>query len=157
MIQLVVAGQVYNFPSPNDPPNWGEEVTDWAQAVTDALTAVFGPNDIAQTISPINNTGTLANVIGLFFDPTQVRSAIVEYSIYRASTGGGATELAETGVLYLTYFSVANRWDIANSYGGNANITFTMTPGGQLQYTATPITGTVVSSTIHFSAKAFAQ
>ena len=158
MIQLTVAGQVYNYPSENDSPNWGEEATAWAQGVTDALTAVFGPYDIPETIATIaNNQTSPTNVIGLSFDTTKVRGAIVTYTVYRVSTGSGAMETGETGTMYLTYLNNTNTWNMAVVGGSFANVQFSITVNGQVQYTSSNFTGSSYSGVMHFKAESLQQ
>lgn len=158
MIQLIVAGQTYNYPQQNDSPPWGSEATDWAIAVTDALTSVIGPYDIAETIATIaNNQVAPASVIGLAFNPVTVRGAVVDYTIYRVTTSSGATEQGETGTMYITYLNNANTWNIAVAGGGTAGVSFTMNPAGQVLYTSSNFTGSNYIGTIHFKASAFAQ
>lgn len=158
MIQLTVAGQVYNYPSENDSPNWGEEATAWAQGVTDALGAVFGPFDIPETIATIaNNQVVPANVIGLSFDTTKVRGSIVTYTVYRVSTGSGAMEAGETGTMYLTYLNNTNVWNISVVGGSFGQVQFSITVNGQIQYTSSNFTGTGYSGVMHFKASSLAQ
>jgi len=160
-VQLNVAGQEFLYPIPGDSPDWSEGATDWAEAVTTTLSEVIGPGDILQTPATINNTGVLTNVSGLFFDPTVVRGAIVEYSVYRVTTGAGATELVEAGTMYLTYKSTAAVWDLVVVGSSGANITFSIISGGansgQVQYVATPITGSSYVGTMKFRARSLTQ
>lgn len=153
-IQLVVNGVTYNYPVNRESPSWGEDASAWAQAVTSALGNVAGANDILQTSATIaNNISSPTNITGFSFDPLAVRGAICEYSVYRVTTGGGATELVETGTIYLSYKSTASTWDIVVVGGAGAGVTFSITNGGQVQYTSTNISGSSYSGTIKFRAR----
>lgn len=155
MIQLIVNGKTYDYPENRDSPGWGEEATAWATAVTNVLSNVVGNGDILQTAASIaNNQVAAANVSGLIFDPTVVRGAIVEYSIYRVTTSAGATEAVEVGTMYLGFKSTANTWDISVVGGSGAGVTFSITAGGQVQYTSTNFTGSTYSGTMKFRARA---
>lgn len=157
-VQLTINGITYNYPANNDSPPWGEEATDWATAVTDTLQNIQGTGDILQTVFPIaNNVASVTNVIGLFFDPTTVRGAIIEYSVYRVTTSTGATELTEVGTLYIGYKNTANTWFISNVGGGFAGVTFSVTSGGQVQYVSTNMTGSTYSGIMHYRARALTQ
>jgi hypothetical protein len=101
-----------------------------------------------------NNQSTPANVTGCLFDGSQVRGARISYCVYRNTTGGGATELSERGDIFITYKTVAGTWEIAIAGAvGNAGVTFSITNGGQVQYTSTNITGTNNVQKITFKAE----
>lgn len=155
MIQLIVNGQTYEYPTNRQEPGWGEDATAWAQAVTNSLLSVVGDGDILQTAANItNNQVSSTNINGLIFDPTIVRGAVVEYSVYRVTTGTGATEQGETGTMYLTFLSTANSWDMAVLGSDSAGIFFSITNAGQVQYTTTNFTGSAYSGVIKFRARA---
>jgi hypothetical protein len=157
-VQLIVNQQVYEYPENRDGPPWGESATAWAQAVTDVLQSLAGTGDILQTPANINNNQVVAaNVQGLSFDPTQVRAAVVEYSVYRNTTGAGAMELVESGTMYPSYKSVAGTWDMPIVGGQEGGIQFTITSGGQIQYTTSSMTGSNYTGTVRFRARAFLQ
>ena len=98
-----------------------------------------------------NNQSSAANVTGLLLDGTVQRSAFIFYSIYRNTTGGGATELSECGVLLATFKTVASSWEfVPLGSVGDAGVTLTITSGGQVQYTSSNITGTAATSKMSF-------
>jgi hypothetical protein len=158
---FTIQGQSYDYPESEESPQWGEQATSWAQAVTDALSTNSGPNDIPESLSVINNNQVaVANVDGLAFDSSRVRGAIVYYTVYRLTTGVGAQEAVETGIMFLGYKSVANTWDLVVIGSGGAGITFSMSAitSGQVQYVTTnyvPNTGYV--GKCKFRALALAQ
>lgn len=149
---LTIAGTTYNYPSVGDPPNWGEEATDWAEAVTNTLTSVIGPGDILQsTFLPANNQVAPANVTGLLFDTSVVRAAIIEYSIYRTTN---SNEIVECGSMYLAYKSTAATFELARTYAGDGGMTFTVNGSGQLQYTSSNLAGSSYSGKMKYRARA---
>jgi len=168
---LIVNGQNYLFPEESDSPPWGALVTDWATAVTGVLDEVVGVGDIVETSAAINNNVTTpTNVTALTFNSTSVRGAIVDYSIYRVTTGGSAQESVEIGTMYLSYrpgATAGTKWGIvivgggSSSIAGNtlAGVTFSMKTddSGQLQYVSTSMTGLNYSGIIKFRARALTQ
>jgi len=154
-IPLVVNNSTFEYPVDNDSPGWGEEATGWAVAVTDVLGTLVGTGDILETVANIANNQTVpADVVGLSFDPTTVRGSITQYSVYRVTS---TNEVVEVGQMYLSYKSVAQTWDLAIVNGQNANIVFTITPAGQIQYTTDNMPGTGYSGQMKFVAKALSQ
>lgn len=107
------------------------------------------------TFSIANNTGP-SNVTGLVFSGASVRSAFIDYYIYRNTTGGGATERSEAGTLVCTYKTVAASWEIAQQQVGDAGVALTITSSGQIQYTSDNQTGTPATSKMVFRARTFA-
>ena len=154
MINLVISGVTYPFPQDRDSPGWGADVTDWAIAVTAALTSVANPGDIPQTPGSIVNTGVLTSVGSLSFDTSTVRGAVIDYTIDRSTS---TTELSETGTMWVTYNSRLNTWELARVSVGNAGVVFTITPAGQVQYTGTVMSGTGYVGAIAYQAKALDQ
>lgn len=155
-IQLTINGETYQFPSNGDSPSWGESITDWAQAITNAVNSAVGNGDIIQTVVTINNNQTSStNVGGLVFDTSTVRGAIVDYSIYRTTS---SVELVEVGTMYLSYKSVANTWELCQvGMSTTAGVTFTVSPSGQVLYTSDNQSGTSYTGTMSFRARALLQ
>lgn len=101
-----------------------------------------------------NNQVAAANVTGLSFAGASVRSFVVDYEIYRNTTGGGATELAEAGMLVGVFSTVASTWEMIQApVVGDAGVELSITAGGQVQYTSSNITGTPASSYMKFKAR----
>lgn len=155
---LTVNNVPYQYPGPDaDSPGWGEEATGWAEEVTDVLNNLIGPGDILETSFTIPSIqATFIDIAGLAFDTNSVRSASVEYSIYRRSdseTYGNA----ESGKLELVYDTDApsgSKWLINQYISGDAGVYFDITDNGQLQYKADEITGTNYSGVLKFKATA---
>lgn len=152
---VVINGQDFNIPTQGQNPPWGEDLSALLIAMVASLNGLQGPNDILLTPFTIsNNTSSSANVTGALFDTTKVRAAIIDYSIYRSTS---TTELSEVGTIYLTYKSTAGTWDMSQTYGGDSGVTFSITAGGQLQFTSTNLSGTGYVGKMKFSARTFDQ
>jgi len=160
-ITLTVNNQPFEYPIAGDSPGWGQPASDWAVAVTSVLTELFGPNDIIQTTFNIaNNVSSVTDITGLFFNTGQVRSAVIEYSIYRMSTATPSGK-SEAGIMIIVYDNMAgsgSKWSLTiGPVNGNSGVTFTITYAGQIQYVSTDIGSIGYNSTMKFSAKVLAQ
>lgn len=156
-IPLVVNNKTFAYPSTGQDPGWGEDATRWAREVTRVLASLNGTNDILQTSFTIaNNTSSATDINGLLFNTSQVRAATINYSLYRNTTGGGATELAESGVIQIVYKTVAATWELAQQSVGNAGVIFSITSGGQFQYTSSNMTGSSYTGKMVFTASTLA-
>lgn len=132
-------------------PDWFNSLRSAGIAVENFLGAAF-MGETSFTIA--NNQSSPSDVTALVFDGSEVRSFEVDYQIYRNTTGGGATELAERGKLLAVYSSVAASWEMTQApVVGSAGVTFTITTAGQIQYTSTNITGTPDTSAMKFQAR----
>lgn len=138
-----------------------------ASAVTAAGLAAAVANFQGQQYIPettftlVNNQVAAANVTGLLFSGALVRSAEIDVTFYRNTTGGGATELSARGKLLATFKTVAASWDLSyvgvdgdidSGTGTPAGILLSITSAGQVQYTSTNITGTAATSKMSFRA-----
>jgi hypothetical protein len=134
--------------------NWGDDTTEWIVTISDAMSGLVGPGDIAlkTNINLVNNQAVAANVFGMKFENTVTRSAVLECSIYRVTS---LEELSEITTLYVTYYSNSNTWAISNAGAGTSGINFTITPAGQVQYTSTNMSGTGYSGKLAFRARSY--
>jgi hypothetical protein len=160
-VSLTVNNSVFQYPTPGDEPGWGASATSWAVEVTEVLSSLLGPNDILETAFNINNNVVSpTNITGLIFNTASVRGATIEYSIYRISTLNPSGN-AESGIITLIYDDSAapgSRWQMAiGGITGNAGVIFSITDGGQVQYTSTDIDAVGYTGIIKFSAKAKQQ
>lgn len=155
-IPLTVNGTTYNYPEPGESKGWGEDATAFAEGVTELLSDLKGPNDIVQTtFSLANNQTSPADITGLAFDITQVRSSVINYSIYRVTD---SNELAESGQIFIVYKNNAATWSLARQFfNDDSGITFSITNTGQVQYTSTNVAGTNYSGIINFRASCLNQ
>lgn len=154
-ITVIINGTSYQIPEQGADPPYGDDLTDYLVALGNVAQNITGTGDIlTTTFNILNNQSSAANVTGASFDTSTVRSAIMQYSLYRSTN---SAELSEVGHIYLTYKSTAGTWDIAQSYGGSSGVTFSITNGGQLQYTSTNMAGTGYTGKMKFKATAFTQ
>lgn len=154
---LIVNNVPYDYPTAGDEPGWGGEATGWAEEVTNVLNNLLGPDDILETSFNIaNDQSTVADVTGLAFNAGSVRSAIVEYAVYRISDSAPSGN-AETGEIHIVYDNSAG-WSIGvGSVVGNSGINFSITSAGQVQYTSTDIGTLGYTGIIKFKARALSQ
>lgn len=157
-VTLTVNGVPYSFPETGE-LGWGEQVTDWAEAVTNQLSGLVTVGDIAlTTVSIANNQSSSAVVSGLSFDIASTKGAFVEYNIERSVTG---TKHSETGTLILTYNSLSTTWDIARYHAGTSGDTidgvqFTAVNSGslgQVYYTSDNLSGSSYDGKMRFRAR----
>ena len=151
---FVIAGTSYIFPEQGSEQPWGEQVTDWAEAVTDTLSGFSSTGDIGTTSVALDDNQPVAtNVNGFSFDGSLLQGAIAEYSIYRTN---GATGYSEVGHLYFSYNTQSGTWTFSQvGVGvGDTGITITISNTGQVKYTSTNLGGTH-SCNITFRAHAF--
>lgn len=149
---LTVDGIPYQFPEQGQEAPWGEDVTDWAEAITETLSGINSTGDILTTsFEPSNNISSATDIVGFSFDGSVIQGFVADYSIYRSTTNSSDVvqeEYCETGTIHGSYLSGAGTWTITQT-GDNieeTGITLSITTLGQLQYTSTnllvPVGGT---------------
>ncbi len=155
-VSLTIQGVTYAYPTTGDEA-WGQEASDWAVAVTSVLEGLVVPGDIGPTtlVSIANNQSSAANVSSLTFDSSTVRSAVVEYYVYK-TYNSGTSEVVENGTMYLNFKDIANAWDmviVGNNITGSGT-TFNITAGGQVTYTSSNLLpATSYSGSMKFRAR----
>lgn len=102
--ELTVNNITFNYPTSGDDPGWGGPATDWATEVTTVLNNVTAPDDILQiAFNVVNAQGDTtdqsgaADIVGLQFNGASVRSATVDYAIYRVSDRSDLSATATAG------------------------------------------------------------
>lgn len=155
---LIVNNTPYEYPTAGDEPGWGGEATGWAEAVTDVLSDLLGPNDLLETAFNVaNNQLVAADVTGLILNAASVRAAEISYSIYRQA---GATSVVESGKINVAYNNASpnpNKWEMnQGNVLGDAGVIFTITNSGQIQYTSTNMPGQTIG-TMKFRLKSLQQ
>lgn len=103
-----------------------------------------------QTVTPH------ADITGMLFNKSGVTHTIVEYLVQRVTTGGGAVELIEGGLVQYVYEPVSDLWTQTVLHEHNpsdAGITLSITTTGQVEYLTTLITGTASISNIFWRAR----
>jgi hypothetical protein len=128
MAELIVKGQSFNYPDPGREPGWGEDATEWAKAITEALSEVLSGGDIIKAQATLNTDTTVpGSVNNLAFISTQTRQADVMYVIKRGS-------LQENGKMTITFEN--SSWLITREFSGDdTGAVFTVSPTGQVLYT----------------------
>lgn len=141
----------------------GEKILySWFEALKAAgvlLEGLVGTSFVTETSFTVaNNQSAAANVTGLLFDHTLVRSAIIDIDVYRNTTSTGATELKEVRSFTASWKPVAAAWTLTDIGGGgdDSGVVLTITSAGQVKYTSTNITGTPATSVMKFKARTFA-
>lgn len=152
---VTINGQNYTLSQQGDNPAWGEQLSSLLQALIDVSNNISNTGDISLTSFTVaNNVSSATDVTSLQFDVGVVRAATISYSVYRSTT---LSELAECGQIYVVYKSTAATWELVQTNAGSGGITFTITSGGQVQYTSTNMSGSSYSGLMKFSARAFTQ
>lgn len=155
--QLIVNNTPFDYPAEGDEPGWGGPATAWACEVTNVLGNLLGPNDILETSFNIaNNQTTAADVTGLIFNAGSVRSAVVEYSVFRISDANPSGN-TETGEMHIVYDNNAGFSLGIGGVIGNSGCNFSITGAGQVQYTSTDIDNLNYIGVMKFKARALQQ
>jgi len=164
MPEIIIGGTEIDFPNSAASPNWAPAVIDFAEAVESALEGISGQGDItAQTFSidgaSFNPTASPTNIPGLQFSTTLVRSAVIEYNVFRTATTPSETayEVGTMNIIYNPNGGVGEKWELIRYAAGDGKITFTITDTGQIQFETTQIGTTNHEGKIGFSAKAILQ
>jgi len=105
------------------------------------LYSVVSPLGVEKAFQLGNDISVPTDLEGLQFDFNKVNSVIIDFCVQRISVGVDGEEKFETGMLVLTYLAKSAEWSIykAPDLGVDAGITFSVTPGGQVQYVSTSI------------------
>jgi hypothetical protein len=145
---------------PGEDPTWGADATDWAQSVTTVLNFLIGPGDILPaTFSLDNNVSIASNISGLLFDPGTIRSANIDYAVYRTSDSTPSGKV-ETGRIYIVYddnATAGQKWKLAQTSSGVSGVVFSIADSGQFSYVSSDIGSANYTGTIRFSAKALTK
>ena len=149
-VTLKVNNISFEYPEQGEQQPWGEAATGWASEVTDLLASFKNEADILETtVSILNNQSTLANVLGLSFDSNTVRAFAMEAVIIRPYTGSSKYEK----VILNGLNTETGGWILEQeSIGDDSGVEFSITVGGQVQYTSTSLSGGT-SGTIKYQAK----
>ncbi len=129
---------------------WGEDTAAWMDAITDKVNSISSNYDILpSTASLTNNQSSAANISGLSFNTSLIRSAEIDITVRRTAVG---VELSEMFKILVVYESTAAAWLLSEESVGDASgITFSITAAGQIQYVSTDISSS--SCTAKFRAR----
>jgi hypothetical protein len=158
---IIIQGTPVELADSAGSPNWAPGVIEAFQLLASALQGVVGNFDVSpQSISidgaSFNPTSSPQDIAPLSFPTASVRSVSISYAVYRTAESPSAV-VAEEGDIQAIYNSDAGTWEISREYTGNANITFSITNTGQIQFETTAIGTTNHLGRIIFSAKALEQ
>lgn len=147
---LQVGNDVFEYPQQGTGAGHGEEATAWAEAVTETLANVRGPNDILLTTANLANAVAIPAIIpGLTFNTGQVQHINVEFLIKREYELGSLV-LVESGKIYGSFDGSDFKISV-ESTGDDTGIELDITAGGQFTYTSSDLNNHV-SSIISFKA-----
>lgn len=147
-VTITIDNETFEYPSTGQSPNWAEAATSTMEKVAEVLNSLKNVNDILTTTATIANNSS-GNVNGLLFDNSEVRSAQIQYSVYRVTA---SNEVAEAGTMDIVYLNNANSWTVNRTYTGDAGMTFAVTAGGQVTFTSSNLAGASYSGTMKFKA-----
>jgi hypothetical protein len=89
------------------------------------------------------------------FPANGVRSAVINYNVYRTST---ATTETESGTINIVYNPAASpTWELQREFIGDAHITFSIDGTGQILFSTTSIGGVNHVGRLGYQAKAYEQ
>jgi len=156
--EIIIRGTPIDFPNTSASPQWAPAIIQFAQAVEEALGLVIGSFDIAPQIFDFtNNSNTSVSVTNLQFPVNDVRGAFISYTVFRTTSTNTVYEIGELQTVYNPDNSIGEKWEMTRSYTGDADITFSITDAGQVQFSTTAISGSGHSGVISFQATALLQ
>jgi len=150
MPTLTINGNSYQYPNAGSEPGYGQEASDWAQAVTDQLNSISGEGSINETLSTIDLAVSNKAVAGLAFNAAILEGADVSYRMTRHTD---SQELAEKGTLHIVYNAgTVEKWYISREItaGTDCQVRFDIDTTGQVTYTSEAIAGTNYTGSIKF-------
>lgn len=111
------------------------------------MTAFFN-EEVQADITINNNVSSPANVSNLVFDGAVSNRFIVDYGLFRSTD---TESLAQAGRLRGVYNEDDAQWYLSDDYSGqNAGVTFSITAGGQIQYTSSNLAGSSYVGTLQY-------
>lgn len=120
---------------------------------------LVSPMGFEKSFLLVNNQAAAADIAGFQLSSSKLNHAIIEYFIQRVTTGGGATELIESGILIAGYKPTSAAWELITigTPGPNVSgVTLSITADGQVKYTSTSVTGTAWLSKITYRVRTLA-
>jgi len=175
-IQININGNIIDFPSSAQSPNWAPALVEFAQNVEAALSGLVGPYDIAPQVADILNDGNEHAVetpsSSLAFPTATVRAANIRYSVYRNNDANDTH--AETGTMSVVYNTETASWEMERDFIGNntpegtygnaapagtitSGIKFRIDSTGQVYYKADILSSPGYVGKLSFAAQALLQ
>lgn len=158
-IPITFNGTTVNFPSSGEAPLWSPAIIQAMQLISQALSVSAGAFDIPPQIYVMtSNVNTDVAIPNLSFPTSNVSGAIIFYNCTRVTIGVGATEVSETGTIYVNYDPsqpITEKWQVSPEYtNDSAQITFSMDDTGQMKFSTTLITGSSHQGRLYYRALA---
>src|SRR5574343_41563 len=152
---ITIGGTPIEMPSSGASPNWAPAIIEAFQAIESALTGVVGQYDVSPQVytGDAQNPGTNIDLPSLSFANSTVRSAVINYSVYRTTSTSDAAEAGILTVVYNPNNGTNEKWEMTREYTGDGSITFNITDTGQVQFTTATLGGTGHYMRIGYSAK----
>jgi hypothetical protein len=149
--KLTVNSTVFEYPTTGG-YNWGEESSAWAEAVTEVLETLSGPEDIQTTEANLTNGGS-GNITGLSFNASLVLQVAIKAAVTRTFT-----DATPTRVEAFTFLGAYDGSSFVLAYeslpvGTEVGVTFDIDNTGQVNYVAQSVANTD-TLTIKFNATA---
>lgn len=115
------------------------------------FSAASSPNT-GTDLNIANNQGSPTDLTGLLFDSATYRGVVLEYDMRRKTD---SSERRSIGVLQLIYTTGGSAWSIISDNSNDEvihhGVTFSVTAGGQLQYTSDNQSGSNYSGSMRTS------
>ena len=161
MPQLVINGQVIDFPDSAESPNWAPAIIQFAEAVEDGLAIAIGTYDVAPQSFTLDayNSATDVDIPNLSFPISNVRAVFIRYSVYRTTDSETAYEAGDMIAMYNPNNPVNSKWALTrgNRTGGDGQLTFKVTDNGQFRFDSSPLAGINHSGKLVFDARSLEQ
>lgn len=146
---FTVGNEEFEFPLTGENAGYGSEVTDWAEAVTDALSTVQKPNDIpttAQITLTQQGVGVPTIIPGFVFSTAEVIAIDAKYIFTKSYTEGSVNKV-ETEIGFIEgYFDLTN-WGISIRTTGDIGVIISINNSGQISYELKPVYAVPPSTT----------
>lgn len=146
---ITIQGVPYSIPEAGESPDWGTNITNAIEAISNAVNTFSGAYDVAPQTQDIasNNDAVAFEITNLNFPKADVLGVVITYSVYRSTDTVPATGdyITETGLLTLNYDSENATWIVARgNVTGDAQVSFDMDDTTDiLQMTCTTLAGTL--------------
>lgn len=167
MPNIRIGNTVIPFPNSASDSNWSPAIIEFAELVASALNASSAPFEIPHLVQTLSlnveiNLPLLVGSTPVVFPRANVTSFRFYYTVYRVSTGIGATSQFETGTITGSFDTKVGTWVLQQEWNGDKQAdgtsfyTFTMggIGGDQILFSSVAIpSGTYdnVNSRISFS------
>lgn len=145
---LTINNNVYDFPTPGEEPGWGNDATEWAKAITDALASLVPAGTLNEAQSAIDNNQINQEVSGLLFSFLLTKTATVLYRLERDTAS--MSPLVEQGYLYILYDNGVWLMSREISAGTPTGVQLDIDSSGQVRYTSTNLVGAGYTGFIKF-------